>query len=104
MKRIIDGKRYDTETATEVAYHSSGGGRSDFNYYEETLYRTALGAWFTAGEGGARSKYSRSCGQNQLSAGEGIDVLTPAEALALLERWNEAEAIEEHFASKVTDA
>lgn len=37
MKRVIDGKRYDTETAELVAEASAICSGSDFDYWEESL-------------------------------------------------------------------
>ena len=37
MKKIINGKKYDTETAKEVGYWNNGYPCSDFNHCEETL-------------------------------------------------------------------
>jgi hypothetical protein len=41
--RIIDGKRYNTETAERVAYYNNGLGSGDFHVFEEYLYRTPRG-------------------------------------------------------------
>lgn len=43
MKSIINGKMYNTETATEVATYRNGRSYSDFLYVEETLYRKKQG-------------------------------------------------------------
>ena len=40
MKQVIDGKRYDTETAERVAYDDNSLPVNDFNNWDETLYRT----------------------------------------------------------------
>lgn len=105
MKRIIDGKRYNTETATEVADVSPRGFyRGDFRYEDTRLYRTPKGRWFLAGEGGPMSRWSRSVGLNGYTSGEGIHVVDNDEARALLEQHGETEAIEEYFSSAVQDA
>ena len=63
MKAIIDGLRYDTATATKLAEASSPLSRTDFGWWEETLYRTPRsGRYFLAGEGHARSHYARNLG------------------------------------------
>ena len=61
MKKIINGKLYDTETATEVAEWSDGA-VSDFRYIEETLYRKRTGEYFLYGYGGPMSRYSERVG------------------------------------------
>ena len=63
MKRIIDGKRYNTETATEICDVSAPGFyRGDFRYEDTQLYCTPRGGWFLAGEGGPMSRWARSVG------------------------------------------
>ena len=71
MKKIINGKRYDTDTAKKLAsdWYSN---RTDFYYWEETLYRKNTGEYFLHGEGGPASKYAQSVGQNSWSGGEKI--------------------------------
>ena len=58
MKKVINGKLYNTETAEEVASWTNGYTTQDFNYCEETLYRTKNGNYFLHGFGGALSKYA----------------------------------------------
>ena len=85
MKKIIDGKIYNTETATEVCSYEYGSGRMDFSYCKETLYMTPRGAWFIHGEGGPMSKYARSVSENEWTGGEGIRVLSAEEARRFIE-------------------
>lgn len=71
MKKVIDGKLYDTETAfavTTISYGTPG----DFDYYYETLYKKKNGELFLHGEGGANSRYRESCGDNSWISGETI--------------------------------
>ena len=103
MKRIIAGKRYDTETAKRVAKYRNGLGRGDFRNYNEELYRTPRGNWFLAGEGGPMTKYSQPCG-DMTSGGEGIIPLTPEEARSWLESHDENEALERYFSDSIEDA
>lgn len=95
MKRIINGKRYDTETAELIAEHSHLYA-GDLGRFEEALYRTKNGAWFLAGEGGPASKYARHEGNESLSS-KGLRVLTPEHAQAWLEARGELEALERFF-------
>ncbi len=71
MKKIINGKVYDTDTAKRkgVYNHSCP---NDFNYFSELLYLKKTGEYFLHGEGGPASKYVRSAGQNSWSGGEQI--------------------------------
>lgn len=72
MKKIIDGKVYNTDTAKELASWSSPGGCRDFSHYEETLYQKRTGEFFLYGLGGPMTKYAVSAGQNSWSGGSKI--------------------------------
>ena len=85
MKKVINGKLYNTETAKKVASWYSSYARNDFQYYEEELYQKKTGEFFLYGEGNAASPYSRSCGQNEWCGGERIEPLTYKEA----QKWAE---------------
>lgn len=65
MKKIINGKKYDTDTAKEVGYKASGVSPRDLSWWRETLYVKRTGEFFLYGEGGPMTKYAVSCGQNQ---------------------------------------
>lgn len=80
MKKVINGKVYDTETAQRLAEYVSNPYISAFNYFCETLYRKKTGEFFLHGEGNAASKYALSCGQNEWCGGEKIIPLTYADA------------------------
>ncbi len=98
MRKIIDGKRYDTETAQRIASAESSCNPTDFGYWEETLYRTGKGAYFIHGEGGAMSRWSEPVGSNGRGGGEGIMVLSDAEAREWCESNEiDADVIAEHF-------
>lgn len=58
MKKIINGKLYNTETAKEVAKDWNGYSTWDFNYLCETLYLKKTGEWFLFGEGGSFTEYA----------------------------------------------
>jgi hypothetical protein len=96
MKKIINGKRYDTDTATLIgsARYSYPG---DFEYWTEELYRKKTGEFFLYGEGGAMSRYSRSTGQNEWSGGEEIRPLSLKEAQEWAEKYLDADEYEEVF-------
>lgn len=72
MKKIINGKLYDTDTAKEIGSRFHGEGVRDFRHYSETLYRKRTGEYFLYGEGGPMSRYAETIGQNQWSGGEKI--------------------------------
>jgi len=104
MKKVINGKRYDTETAALVAADSYSN-YGDFQYWCEEIYRTRKGSWFLYGEGGAMSPYARSVGQNETSGGSAIVPFSAKDALAWLEDHTEdSEAYEEYFTDILEDA
>lgn len=97
MKKIINGKLYDTTTAREVASCYHGEGPRDFRHYSETLYRKRTGEYFLAGEGGPMTHYAASTGQNSWSGGEKIIPLTYKEATEWAEREMDADDYQEEF-------
>lgn len=97
MKKIIDGKLYNTDTATRLADWDNGYGGGDLDYCEETLYRTKKGAYFLYGCGGARSSYSRYYGDGNSSSGEDISVFTEEEAKEWALEHASADTYEEIF-------
>jgi len=85
MKKIINGKLYDTETAKLIASRSSGGSGS-FSDWSECLYKKRTGEYFLHGEGGPMTKYSRQCGDNSWGWGERITPLSYDEAVEFAEK------------------
>ena len=96
MKKIINGKKYDTETATHVGEFWNGLSRSDFNHCYEDLYKKKTGEFFLYGKGGPLSKYSMSVGTGTAS-GEEIIPLTEDEAKKWAEEHLDADAYEALF-------
>lgn len=85
MKKIINNKLYDTETANLVGDWDNGYYTNDFNFCSETLYQKKTGEFFLHGEGNALSKYAVSHG-NSTSGGEKIIPMTYEEARDWAER------------------
>lgn len=80
MKRIINGKMYNTETAKYIACFDNGLHHNDFSYYYEELYRKKTGEFFLYGEGGAASPYCEYLPGNTRAYGENIIPLNLYEA------------------------
>lgn len=97
MKKIINGKKYDTDTAKYLACGSGGGSASDFSHYAEELYIKKTGEYFLYGHGGPASKYAESCGQNSWCGGSDITPLTENSARVWAERYVSADTYEEIF-------
>jgi len=96
MKKIIKGKRYDTDKAKELGSDSYSNPR-DFNYWSETLYQKNSGEFFLYGEGGPMSRYAVSISQNGLSGGEKIIPLSVESAQKWAEEHLSADEYEEIF-------
>lgn len=58
MKKVICKKEYDTENA-ELMRKCTEGAFGEPEGYEESLYRTATGAYFLYVNGGAHSPYPK---------------------------------------------
>jgi hypothetical protein len=98
MIKIINGKRYNTDTATLIGEEWNGCARNDFNFLLEKLYRTKSGQYFLFGESGANGKYSRSCGTNSYCGGEEITLMSDIQAQKWLEQYNLTNELETNFA------
>lgn len=90
MKKIINKKLYDTETAKMIASWSNGLGKSDFRGYEENLFLKKTGEFFLYGEGGGLSPYAERRGDGW-GYGEKITPLTEEEAREWAETHMEAD-------------
>jgi len=96
MKRVIDGKHYDTEKAERIGVdgYSDGG---DFHYWKEELYRTKKGNYFLYGEGGPLSDYAVDVGNGSTSGSRKLIPMSEEETLEWLERAEETVALEKYF-------
>ncbi len=96
MRKIIDCKRYDTDTAKEIGCDVYSN-RSDFGFWEETLYQKRTGEFFLHGVGGPASKYAETVGQNEWTGGEKIIPLSFDKAREWAENHLEADDYESTF-------
>lgn len=103
--RIVDGKRFDTESASQIGYNWEGPA-SDFCFVEEALFQTPRSKrYFLAGQGGAATRYAEHLGHGQgRCAGSGIFPLSAAEAFAWAQAHLDTWEIEEHFEDMIEDA
>lgn len=95
MKKIIGGKKYDTDTAKRVGSFESGY-IGDFEWRNETLYQKATGEFFLAGKGGAKTRWA-SRAIDGYSSGEGILPLTLDEAREWAEEHLPVDEVEKLF-------
>lgn len=103
MKKIINGKVYDTTTAERAGGWDNGCSYSDFGYCGEDLYRKRTGEFFLHGTGGPMSKYSVSYGDNEWGGGEKIIPLSYEAAREWAESHLTAEKYEAIFGEVVED-
>ena len=95
MKKIINGKRYDTGTAKLIG-ETQYSNRGDFNFWEEELYQKRTGEFFLYCGGGGNSKHGHWEG-NTGGWGEKIKPLTIEEAQEWAEEYLDGETYEEIF-------
>lgn len=103
MKKIINGKVYDTNTAELLGTYSSPESVTDFSHFEESLYRKRTGEFFLFGQGGPSSRYAAQVGQNNWSSGSKILPLTWDGARFWVEHHLEAEDYEKIFGPVAED-
>lgn len=96
MKKIINSKAYNTETAKELGSYWNGYGRGDFNYICETLYCKKTGEYFLHCEGGALTQYAISVA-NGSTFGSRIIPYSETEAKEWVENMLSAEEYEKIF-------
>ena len=96
MKKIINGKRYDTDTAKFVG-HAEYSHPRDLNYWSEDLYLKKTGEFFIHGEGGANTIYAQPAEQNWRTGGEKIRPLSLKEAQKWGEKYLSADKYEQVF-------
>ncbi|WP_400244970.1 hypothetical protein AB3U99_01210 [Niallia sp. JL1B1071] len=103
MIKIIDGKRYNTDTAEEICDWTNGK-FGKFEYREKTMFRTKKGNWFIYHYGGPMTDMAISAGMNSWSSSEDIEPVTEKQALDFLEKYNGYKAIEKYFPNQLQDA
>lgn len=62
MKKIINGKMYDTDTAKELVSVTNGYCMGDLYYSKTALYQKRTGEYFVYSEGGPMSEYGDNVG------------------------------------------
>lgn len=100
---IIERRRYSSDSSTEIASYSDGY-RSDFRFVEETLFRTAKGAFLLVVEGGASSAWRHRVGTGGCCEGHAFIAVSKEQARRWLELRGEDGVIEELFADEIEDA
>ena len=96
MRKVINGRTYNTATSKRVGSWDNGVYGSDFRSCEEDLYKNTKGAYFLVGSGGPLSKYSVSHG-NETSGSTELIPMTVEEAQAWAEERLDVEDYEAEF-------
>ena len=97
MKKVINNKLYNTDTARELGVWSNMADIRNFSWYCETLYQKRTGEFFIHGEGGPSTKYATTIGQNSWSGGEKIIPMTFENARKWAEEHLDADEYEAIF-------
>lgn len=92
MRKIIDGKKYDTDTATLIAAARNMSDESNIDYERRELFKKRTGEYFFYVIGCERYRHKLS----------GIVPLSYGEASRWAEKWMGADEWEREF-GKVTD-
>ena len=103
MRKIINNKVYDTETAKKRGEWSNGRSLRDFSWCEEALYQKKTGEFFLYGAGGPQSRYSEQRSDNCWDWGERIIPLAVEAARIWAETHLEADEYEALFGPVVED-
>lgn len=90
MEKIIDGRMYNTFTATPISTWCNGQ-YGNTTYVEETLYKKRNGEFFLYGLSGAGGKYAERIDENNYSGGSKIITFTESKAKEWLETFGTTE-------------
>jgi len=103
MKKTINNRKYNTETAKKLGEWENVLDVTDFHYYSEALYLKRNGEFFLHGTGNALSKYATSEGNNSWSGGSEIIPLTYEAAREWAEKHLDVEDYEAVFGEVSVD-
>ena len=103
MKRVIDGKLYNTETAIEIGSDWNGLSTSDFGRVSEELYRTKSGNYFLAGTGGPLTPYAESNGESSWGSSR-IIPLSKEEAFEWAQQHLSTDEVLKEFPDMIEEA
>ena len=97
MRKIINNKVYDTDTATRCGAWSNSSDCREASYIQESLYKKRTNEFFLHCEGGAASIYCAHLDGNHTGYGERINPLSYGAAREWAEEHLSAEDYEETF-------
>ena len=97
MRKIINGKKYNTLTAASQANFNDGRPKDDFQHLEETLYLKKTGEYFLHGKGHGSTEYGEDWPSGGRGWGEKIIPLSYDEALDWASRRLDVDEVEDLF-------
>lgn len=97
MKKIIDGKCYNTDTAKLEGVYENNYPSNDFNWIREEFYRKKTGEFFIYAEGGSHTQYAERLTENNWSGGSEIIPLSYESAKKWAEKYISEEEYERLF-------
>lgn len=103
MRKIINNKVYDTDTAVRVGVWSNSSDCRELSFVQESLYKKRTNEFFLHCEGGAMSIYCTHLDENHTGYGERINPLSYEAARQWAEEHLTAEEYEELFGEVVED-
>lgn len=96
MKKIINGKKYDTDTAKLIGSYSNGELYSSFGYLEKSLYKKKTGEYFLYKTGGPLSEMAIYIG-NEISGSSTIIPFSNDYARRFAEKYLTVDEYEKEF-------
>lgn len=83
MKKVINGKMYDTEADLAIAFYEVSDNTNSRYYFRESLHMTRGGEFYLHGTGGFFTQYAMICEDGSKAPGEDL-ILMPIEKT---KRW-----------------
>ena len=87
IRKIIDGRIYDTKTAKRVLHLDCHRFGDDFEWENTDVYLSPKGQWFLAGRGNALSRWATRQVDGPV-AGDGIELLNEDEVKVLFQQYD----------------
>jgi hypothetical protein len=97
MYKVINNKRYNTDSAKKLIEWDNGMVDQMMEFYSQELYRKKSGEYFLLSEGGAKTVYAEAVGVDSWQGGSRIDPMTYDEARKWAEEHASAKVFEECF-------
>ncbi len=105
MRAIIEGVRYDTETAELIGEAWNGGNWSDYSHWEAALYRSPRAKrYFLAGSGGPMTMWAKKVGSSGWCGSSGIKPMEVTEAFEWAQAHLTDTEVEAAFNDMIEDA